>query len=120
MLVLPILLLRLSVLLATAVLAALLIVLAAMSVVSTVSGVAMRGFRLGCRLGGLLRGCRADAEDRGGSGAEGEVAKCFHLDLQRLAQEISCTPDMTAGSENERTTLLPDVLRRRLNGRGLG
>ena len=87
MLVLPILLLRLSMLLATALLAALLIVLAAMPVVSMVSGVAMRGFRLGSRLGGLLRGCRADAEYRGGDGAEGEVAKCFHLDLHRLAQE---------------------------------
>jgi len=119
MLMLPILLLRLSVLLATAVLAPLLIVLAAMAVVSMVSGVAMRGFRLGSRLGGLLRGCRADAEYCGGDGAEGEVAKCFHLDLLRLAQEIPCTPDMAAGSAIERTTLLPDVLRRRLNRKGL-
>ena len=56
------------------------------AVVAVVPAVAVR--RFGRRLGGLLRGRGADAENRRGGDAEGEVASCFHLDLLWLTQGL--------------------------------
>lgn len=83
MLVLLILLLRLvPVLLAGAVRVAVL------AVVPVMSGVTRRRFRLGRRLGGLLRDRCADADNGRCGGTESEVANCFQVDLLWLAQEL--------------------------------